>query len=85
MRWLIAILVVLYMLLPPPVMAAEPCHEDQPCFVWSKQGNKQRGVTVAGKLRVVGPCTYAKLAHAKRLDASNVKLRGDVWAHWHCD
>ena len=65
--------------------ATPDCHEDEPCWVWSKIGNHKRGVTVAGKLRVVGPCQYAKLAHAGRLDKSTVTLRGDVWAHWTCD
>jgi len=84
MRYLIGILAGIVLAFPATAAAA-PCHEDQPCWVWSKMGNKQRGVYVDGKLYVVMPCTYANLAHAHRLDKTNVKLRGDVWAHWVCD
>lgn len=86
-RVLIAILacVMVFITLGASAEGAVPCHEDEPCFVWSKQGNHKRGVNVGGMLRVVGPCTYAKLAHAKRLDSDTVRLRGDVWAHWQCD
>jgi len=73
------------LLVIPATATAAPCYEDQPCWAWSKMGNHKRGVNVAGKVRIVGPCQYAKLAHAKRLDSNNVRLRGDVWAHWRCD
>jgi hypothetical protein len=29
-----------------PAMAAPACEEDEPCFVWSKMGNLNRGVVV---------------------------------------
>jgi hypothetical protein len=69
----------------PGEAGAAVCHEDEPCWVWSKVGNHKRGVIVAGKLRVVGPCQFAKLGHAKRIDSATPRLRGDVWAHWICD
>ena len=81
----IATCMMVFVTLGGSAEGATPCHEDQPCWAWSKQGNNKRGVTVNGKLRTVGPCQYAKLAHAKRLDSSTVKLRGDVWTHWICD
>jgi hypothetical protein len=51
-------------------------------------GNKQRGV-YAWKdgyvtFRVVGPCTYAKLARSKRLDSTTVAMRGDWLARITC-
>jgi hypothetical protein len=76
---------MMLLVIPATASASAPCYEDQPCWVWSKDGNRKRGVTVNGTLRTVGPCTYAKLAHAKRLDSTTVRLRGDVWAHWRCD
>jgi hypothetical protein len=91
MKLFYAALIVLgitLLLLPAMAAAATPdCYEDQPCFVWSKIGNHKRGVNVwQGGIvvtRVVGPCTYAKLYYAKRIDSTTVKLRGDWWARHH--
>jgi hypothetical protein len=61
------------------------CHEDSPCWVWSKMGNKQRGVNVDGKRLIVKPCTYAELARTHQLDIDTTEpLRGDWWARMIC-
>jgi hypothetical protein len=83
---LVAILacVMVFVTLGASAEASTPCHEDEPCWVWSKHGNKQRGVDVDGKRLVVKPCTYAELARTHQLDSTTAPLRGDWWARMIC-
>jgi hypothetical protein len=66
-----------------PVHVTHLCAEDDPCWTWSRMGNRRRGVIVDGRRRVVGPCGYAQLRVAGLLDAGNARLRGDAWALSH--
>lgn len=62
------------------------CHEDRPCWIWSRMGNRRRGVvTMRGTPIVVGPCTYARLWRAGSLDRTHrsQRMRGDWWALLH--
>lgn len=70
------------------------CSEDDPCWVWSKMGNRKRGiVTLHGTPMVVGPCKFSRLwrsgdiRHVVTVDgvryATLEKLRGDFWAIEH--
>lgn len=59
------------------------CQEDERCWNWVNHGNHTRGVaTLDGdRRRVVGPCTFARLAHGGYIDWSRTKrMRGDVTA-----
>lgn len=78
-------------------VSASHCAEDSACWVWSRMGNRKRGVvTVWGTPLVVGPCRFARLFHTGHLrygitlDGTYYPLldqmRGDVWARMHgCD
>ena len=60
------------------------CAEDAPCWNWARMGNHRRGiVTLYGNVRVVGPCQYARMRRAHRIDPHTPRLRGDVWAAMH--
>ena len=67
-------------------IASEPvCHEDEPCWTWSKMGNLKRGVTIVKRdgstaHRVVGVCRFQRLARRGALDSSTPRLRGDRYA-----
>jgi hypothetical protein len=74
--------------------AATPaCQEDQPCWVWSKMGNRKRGIVTAwGDSRVVGPCGFRREYDRSRkvgmgryfLRTNRIEgLRGDYWALRH--
>ena len=63
---------------------ASPCMEDEPCWTWSRMGNRTRGVvTRYGNPLVVGPCRFARMHRAHRLDPHNERMRGDAWAIVH--
>lgn len=74
---------------PPGTRTAHvrACAEDDACWVWSRMGNRQRGVYVARKHGVrhvvVGPCRFAHLAKRGKLDSTTPHLRGDAWAIRH--
>lgn len=68
-------------LAPTMASASSRCHDDQPCWIWSKMGDHKRGVILSdGTRRVVGPCAFARLRDAGRLSARNPRLRGDWFA-----
>lgn len=56
------------------------CQEDDPCWTWLTMGDLHRGVLVDGRKRVVGPCGFAHLVRAHRLDVDSPHLRGDYTA-----
>ncbi len=64
---------------PPPLSAARCGHEDEPTWVWSRCGNRKRGlVTRDGRRLVVGPRAFASLANAGFVDwRVSRRLRGD--------
>lgn len=79
---------------------ASPCYEDMPCFVWSQDGNGQRGVILRsapahctwearqdGCITVVSVRRYCRLRRAHRIDlARTAHLKGDGYARDHgCD
>lgn len=65
------------------------CQEDDPCWTWSKMGNRRRSVVdlATGERVVVGPCTFRHMwmNGNARLGAGD-RMRGDWWAiHHGCD
>lgn len=65
--------------------------EDSPTWVWSKCGNRKRGVMVAYrtahgvayKRLIVGPCGYRRLSTRHLVSRVTPRLRGDWWAIHH--
>jgi hypothetical protein len=55
------------------------------CWTWSRMGNRRRGiVTRWGTPLVVGPCRFAKLRRAGRVDYPRfARMKGDAWAMQH--
>jgi hypothetical protein len=78
---------------PAAIVQPVRCREDMPCWVWSRMGNRKRGIrTMVGRLRVVGPCQFHMLWLPGKVDltgsrgASSQPMRGDWWAVLHgCD
>lgn len=64
---------------PPPPAVGRCGHEDQPTWVWSRCGNRKRGlVTRDGRKLVVGPRAFASLDAAGFIDwRVSRRLRGD--------
>jgi hypothetical protein len=66
------------------------CAEDDPCWTWSRMGNRRRGVLdlSTGQRVVVGPCTFRHMWLNGNADVSSAseRMRGDWWAiHHGCD
>jgi hypothetical protein len=68
-----------------PVAAVTRCAEDDACWTWSRMGNRRRGiVTRWGTPLVVGPCRFARLRRAGRVDYPRfARMKGDAWAMQH--
>ena len=85
----LAVIVTVGFIMPATAQASQAsrCTEDMSCFNWATMGNHQRGVKVwQGGIvvtKVVGPCRFARLSHAKRIDSTSVRLNGDKWAREH--
>lgn len=65
----------------PPAAPVRACQEDQACFVWSRDGNRKRGIDTLDGARgvVVGPCRFARMY--RYIDWSRTPhLRGDATA-----
>jgi hypothetical protein len=66
---------------------AARCAEDDPCFTWSKMGDRRRGVLdlASGRRVVVGPCTFRHMWMNGNADLSksSERMRGDWWAIHH--
>jgi hypothetical protein len=65
--------------------AAAQCMEDEPCWKWSRMGNRKRGVVLDGRLVIVGRCRFARLVFNDRLKFGNgetetTQLPGDGYA-----
>jgi hypothetical protein len=67
---------------PPPLPAARCGQEDEPTWVWSRCGNRRRGLTTRdGRRLVVGPSAFRALDAARFIDwARSPRLRGDYTA-----
>lgn len=70
-----------------PVRPPSRCEEGEPCWSWSKMGNKRRGVvlTYGGGRRVVSPRGFCKLDRSYRIDWHETPvMKGDAYARSLC-